>query len=123
MCTLAYGLRSDSLGGNAYIASGISIFSPIPGLEHWDSLRAQFFANIGSLVCGERGIMHGFSSNPISASIGTGLALKLSVCRLEFNIVWPVSRGSTDKLSSKPPLTSSFAETPRLQFGVGTEFL
>jgi outer membrane protein insertion porin family len=114
------GFRSDALGGDAYWTAGLSAFTPIPGLARYDSLRAHFFVNAGSLVPLEGGaalaelparIRQIFSSAPISSSVGAGILLRTSIYRLEVNVTTPVTMSASDQRS------------PVLQFGLGMEFL
>jgi len=41
--------RKDSLGGDAYVAAGISLFTPLPKLSRYP-VKGHFFVNGGSLV-------------------------------------------------------------------------
>lgn len=115
------GFQTDSLGGDAYLTAGLSVFTPVPGFKAYsDSFKLHCFANAGTLmpVYGNVGwkqlpahLKSLFVATPLSSSVGIGLLWRINVCRLEINATHPLTMSASDK------------QSPTLQFGLGLEFL
>jgi outer membrane protein insertion porin family len=113
-------LKADALGGDAYWSSGISLLAPVPFLRRFDFFKAHFFLNAGSLIPVDSSkpvqelpnqVTTRFTNSSIAASVGAGVLLRTSLCRVEVNAVKPLSMGEVDVLS------------PRIQIGLGLQFL
>ncbi|KAJ3187076.1 hypothetical protein HDU85_007114 [Gaertneriomyces sp. JEL0708] len=105
----------DAVGGDAYWASGLSLFTPLPYLVD-KPLKGHFFLNAGSVA----GLYHARTPRPSddrhpllqpSVSTGLGLAVRFSILRLEVNYCLPLVAGLTDKLKRG------------WGFGVGVEYM
>ncbi|KNC77357.1 hypothetical protein SARC_10184 [Sphaeroforma arctica JP610] len=110
--------RNDSLGGDAFWATGIQIRSPIPLLQKstGDTLQLHSFFNAGSLAnfssdSAHRGLFQRLKDSPLRASTGVGLILQMGPARLEFNYCLPVMYAATD------------LQKRGFQLGVGLNFL
>ncbi|KAK9479813.1 surface antigen-domain-containing protein [Lipomyces japonicus] len=106
--------EEDSIGGEAYAAAGLSIFSRIPRVNPESPLRFHLFANAGSLLGLNRAnpgeTIKEILTKP-SVTAGLGLIYKHPVARFELNLT--------------VPLAVRQGEFPRkgLQFGIGLSFL
>ncbi|KAJ1948443.1 hypothetical protein FBU59_001593 [Linderina macrospora] len=107
--------HADALGGDVFYAAGVSLLTPLPFVET-SALRGHVFANAGqcALLDG-RGLqskaqIKRFLVSP-STSVGVGLVYRHSIVRAELSLCVPLMATSTDRLS------------PRLQFGLGFQFL
>ena len=104
----------DSLGGEAFFASGVSLFSRLPRVSPETPLRLHLFANAGSVLpldhTNVMGTAYQLVSKP-SVAAGFGLAYCYSIARFELNF--------------SLPLIISEGEGARkgIQFGVGLSFL
>ena len=104
-----------SLGGDAFIGYGTSVFSRIPIRKLYDSnFRLHWFFNGGKLInhnsASLMSLMRELTSDP-STSVGVGLVLRHPVARFELNFGVPVTVHSDD-LARKG-----------FQFGLGFDFL
>ncbi|KAJ2741026.1 hypothetical protein GGI20_005468 [Coemansia sp. BCRC 34301] len=101
---------SDSLGGDAFYATGVSLLTPLPRV---DALRGHVWANAGqcALLANAPGdeLMR-FLVSP-SAALGVGLVYRHSMVRAELSWCVPIAATPSDRLS------------PGLQFGLGFQFL
>ncbi|KAG0086036.1 hypothetical protein BGZ92_008467 [Podila epicladia] len=93
----------DSLGGDAYIAAGVSLLTPFPGLAERDSFKAHFFANAGSLVSVKPGqsaakTVDDLTKTP-SVSAGAGIVYRHPQVRIELNFALPLMAAKTDAVS------------------------
>lgn len=105
----------NNLGGDAFIAYGVSVFSKLPFKKLMDSnFRLHFFFNGGKLVNHNNGSWIntlGKMQEEHSTSIGTGLVLRSPMAKFELNFAVPVTCHSDD------------LQKKGLQFGLGFEFL
>jgi outer membrane protein insertion porin family len=129
----------DSLGGDAYVAAGVSLFTPLPKLNRYP-VKGHFFVNGGSLVqinpCKYIFIFYlesfhckyeiqlslaiilaqrlayslGNLTKAPSISAGVGVVYRSSILRLEVNFCLPLIATNTDKLKKG------------LQLGLGFNF-
>lgn len=102
-----------SLGGEAYWATGLHLFAPLPFVrnELVRRIRIHSFATAGNLIhCSSLSQLPGLSRN-IRCSCGVGLHFRLGVAQIELNYALPLRAQPTDQLS------------PGLQFGIGLEML
>lgn len=109
---------NDALGGDAFWAAAVHLYSPFP-YKPWrdrfgSALRTHIFANAGSLARmqagGLRGTMDVLLADP-SASYGIGLCIQTALCTLEINYCQPVTARASD------------LQSPGLNVGVGLSFL
>lgn len=104
----------DSIGGDAFVAAGLSVFSKLPKLDMNNPLRAQFFINGGSnLPLNQQNVsntIHQLVTKP-SVAMGLGLAYIHSVARFELNFTLPLVARTNENTRKG------------LQFGVGFSFL
>ncbi|KAJ8103206.1 surface antigen-domain-containing protein [Lipomyces tetrasporus] len=106
--------EEDSIGGEAYAAGGLSLFSRLPGVAHTSPLRLHLFANAGSLLGlnreNPRETIAKLFKEP-SVAAGVGLIYKHPVARFELNFTLPIAARAS--------------EFPRkgFQFGLGMSFL
>eukprot|EP00158_Paraphelidium_tribonemae_P003106 Partr_v1_DN25890_c1_g1_i2_m2619 putative Sorting and assembly machinery component 50 len=108
-----YGQRGDALGGNAYAAFGLSLFTPVPFLGRFPSLKLHAFYNSGFLANDVKvsELERTISNSVFSQTVGMGVCLKTDMCRVEANYVHPISFSRSDQLAG------------RFQLGVGIDFL
>lgn len=124
-CGLGATDGNDSVGGDAYLAGGVSIFFPLPRLGPEKPLRIQAFVNGGRLV-GLQGIdkekggdvnrsvldaAKRLTSELPSVAAGLGLVYVHSMARFELNFCLPIVDRPEDRARKG------------LQFGVGLSFL
>ncbi|CDK25059.1 unnamed protein product [Kuraishia capsulata CBS 1993] len=102
------------VGGNLFLAGGVSNFSSLPFYPE-SNFKLHQFVNFGKLV-NTRGQSLGekaahFGAEPIALSCGLGLAYLHPAARFELNFVLPLQTATTD--------------LPRkgFQFGIGVSFL
>ncbi|KAG0280010.1 hypothetical protein BGZ95_011596 [Linnemannia exigua] len=93
----------DSLGGDAYMSAGVSLMTPFPGLSNYDSFKAHFFANAGTLVSVQPGqsatkTIDDLTKAP-SVSIGTGIIYRHPQVRIELNFALPLMAAKSDAVS------------------------
>ncbi|KAI8922700.1 surface antigen-domain-containing protein [Entophlyctis helioformis] len=105
---------SDSLGGDAYWASSLSLLGPIPFVP-FKPIKAHLFVNGGSLVPvaldkSPRSNLQSLVSSP-SVSAGIGLAAHFASIRLEVNYCVPLWVTPTDSIK------------PGFKFGIGMNFM
>ncbi|RIA91800.1 surface antigen-domain-containing protein [Glomus cerebriforme] len=105
--------KKDSLGGDVYVAAGVSLFTPLPKLTKYP-VKGHFFVNGGSLVQinSSRRLaqsIHNLTKTP-SVSAGVGVVYRSSILRLEVNFCLPLIATNTDKLKKG------------LQLGLGFNF-
>ncbi|KAI9016010.1 surface antigen-domain-containing protein [Hyaloraphidium curvatum] len=82
----------DSLGGDAYWAAGISLFTPLPYLVD-KPLKGHIFVNAGGLGAMQNGLhntIRDVATQP-SSSAGAGFVLRFSILRLEINFCVPLT--------------------------------
>ncbi|KXS14304.1 hypothetical protein M427DRAFT_124394 [Gonapodya prolifera JEL478] len=103
----------DALGGDAFWAAGVSLFTPVPWLGE-GPIKGHLFANVGGLGILKDGptapALLDLVSNP-SASAGAGIAVRFSIARLELNYCLPLAmrRGDDARVG--------------WQLGLGVQFL
>ncbi|KAI8583168.1 hypothetical protein K450DRAFT_224520 [Umbelopsis ramanniana AG] len=94
--------KKDSLGGDAYWATGVSLITPLPKLAD-KPLRGHAFVNAGSLIPWKTGTSTSDTIKALTASpsvaVGFGIIYRHSVARLELNFCIPltVARGDMFK--------------------------
>jgi len=116
--------EGNALGGMAYWATGLHLYTPLPfrsgsSSGFGDLFRTHSFVNAGNLLpCfvynADRGISHNMDEaiRNFRLSYGFGLALKFGgIARIELNYCLPVRAQKGDKIA------------PGLQLGVGVSFL
>ncbi|CAB4378074.1 unnamed protein product [Rhizophagus irregularis] len=105
--------KKDSLGGDAYVAAGVSLFTPLPKLSR-HPVKGHFFVNGGSLMQINPSQRLAVSLNNLakrpSVSAGVGVVYRSSILRLEVNFCLPLIATNTDKLKKG------------LQLGLGFNF-
>lgn len=104
----------DSLGGDMYVAGGVSLLTPLPTApEHWP-VRLQTFVNGGSLLNMDKsdvaGSVRTLLSQP-SVSAGVGLVFKHPVARVEVSFSLPLMARISDRTRKG------------LSFGLGVDFM
>jgi len=120
-----FGLRSigpsskkDALGGDGFWAGALHLYTPLP-YGPWrerfgKTLRPHFFVNGGACVAKPAGMSWSDAQqslvNETSASVGVGLAAKLSSIHIELNMCLPIKVHGTAKPND-------------VQFGCGIQFL
>ncbi|KAK9472618.1 surface antigen-domain-containing protein, partial [Dipodascopsis tothii] len=115
---------ADSVGGEAFAAGGISLFTRLPMVSRESPLRLQTFVNAGSLLPLKKGEWPVRSANPDdtqatlnelldkpSVAGGIGLVYNHPVARFELNFVLPLAVREGDSARKG------------LQFGLGMSFL
>ncbi|CAJ0763339.1 15869_t:CDS:2, partial [Entrophospora sp. SA101] len=102
----------DSLGGDIYLAGGVSLFTPLPKLRKYP-VKGHLFINGGSLIefDSRRNFLNNFKNltKTPSISAGIGIAYKSSILRFEINFCLPLIATASDKLK-------------RFQLGLGINF-
>ncbi|KAJ2801676.1 hypothetical protein H4S07_004871 [Coemansia furcata] len=100
---------SDSVGGDAFYAVGLSLLTPLP---HVDALRGHVWANAGqcALLGANAGQLARFVTSP-SAAVGVGLVYRHSMVRAEVSWCVPVAAAHGDRLRAG------------VQFGLEFQFL
>ncbi|CAM0135127.1 unnamed protein product [Umbelopsis sp. WA50703] len=94
--------KKDSLGGDAYWATGISLITPLPKLAD-KPLRGHVFVNAGTLIPWKTGTNAADTAQALirspSVATGFGIIYHHSVARLELNFCIPltVARGDQFK--------------------------
>ncbi|KAF0515526.1 surface antigen-domain-containing protein [Gigaspora margarita] len=105
--------KKDSLGGDLYIAGGVSLFTPLPKLSKYP-VKGHLFLNGGSLLQmnpSQRILSSFFSlTRAPSVSTGVGIVYRSSILRLEVNFCLPLVATTSDKLKKG------------LQLGLGFNF-
>lgn len=104
----------DALGGNMYMAAGVSAITPLPKLES-KPLRAHAFINAGTNVPWKIGTSlesttQALTQSP-SISAGFGLIYRHSIARIELNYCVPLTAAKGDQIKRG------------LQLGIGLNFL
>ncbi|ANB13970.1 phosphopantothenate--cysteine ligase CAB2 [Sugiyamaella lignohabitans] len=118
--------QSDSLGGEALLAAGVSLLTPIPKIKRTTPLRFHTFLNAGNLLALDR-IGSSTTTAPTTSSIlsstaaellntpsistGVGLLYCHPAARFELNITFPLIARRNE------------ATRKGIQFGVGLSFL
>jgi outer membrane protein insertion porin family len=103
--------EGDSIGGETFMASGISLISPLPWEKKDTPLRFQTFLNSGSLLMlGNDNTFSELFCKP-SISTGFGLIYRHPVARFELNFTLPLVARRNEGIRKG------------LQFGVGLSFL
>ncbi|TPX70621.1 hypothetical protein SpCBS45565_g01551 [Spizellomyces sp. 'palustris'] len=106
--------KQDAVGGDAYWAGGLSLFTPLPYLIN-KPLKGHVFVNGGSLApVNTRDTLENNARNLIrspSVSAGLGLAVRFSILRLELNYCLPLTATTTD------------VAKPGFQFGIGITYM
>lgn len=104
-----------SLGGEAYWASGLHLYVPIPILSWATGYRIKFhsFVNAGNIISTDMKNWQELKrlGTDVRLSVGSGLALRIGIAKIEFNYVLPLKAVSMDKLMTG------------FQIGVGLEML
>ncbi|KAI9343068.1 surface antigen-domain-containing protein [Zopfochytrium polystomum] len=104
---------ADRVGGDMFVAGGVSLFTPLPYLVD-APIKGHLFANAGNLIQLDQDDPITDSARrlfgTVSSSVGLGLAVRFSMLRLEVNYCLPVTVTATD------------AVKPGLQFGIGLHF-
>lgn len=106
--------KNDSLGGDAYWTSGLSVIAPIPWREHWP-VKLHSFLNAGQIA-------QVAQTKPVrlqnyhellqpSASTGVGVLFQQGPLRLELNFGLPLLARKSDSARKG------------IQFGVGITYL
>ncbi|KAG9307255.1 hypothetical protein G9A89_017083 [Geosiphon pyriformis] len=105
--------RRDSLGGDAYLAAGLSLFTPLPKLGRYP-VKGHLFINGGSLIQlnQRQPLMTNLNRLHYAPSVSTGLGIvyRSSILRLELNFCLPLLATTTDKVKKG------------LQLGLGFNF-
>lgn len=105
----------NNLGGDTFMAYGVSVFSKLPFKKIMDSnFRLHFFFNGGKLVNHNNDTWINTMSklrDEHSTSVGAGLVLRSPMAKFELNFAVPVTCHSDD------------LQRKGLQFGLGFEFL
>lgn len=105
----------DSIGGDAFIAYGVSFFSRLP-IKRWShsNFRLHWFFNGGKLINHNNApftnILEQLASEH-STSVGFGILLRHQVARFELNFTLPLTCHSGDALRKG------------FQYGIGISFL
>ena len=104
----------DYIGGDAFWASGLSLFTPIPGVpKHWD-MRAHYFVNAGRLINLGHSKSHTALQNLLrqpSVSAGFGIMYRHPAARIELNVVMPIAASRSDSVRKG------------IEVGIGASFL
>nr|CAG8527105.1 5896_t:CDS:10 [Entrophospora candida] len=104
--------KKDSLGGDIYLAGGVSLFTPLPKLRKYP-VKGHLFINGGSLIEFDprRNFLNNFNNLTKTPSIsgGIGIAYRNSILRFEINFCLPLIATASDKLK-------------RFQLGLGINF-
>ncbi|KAK9447898.1 surface antigen-domain-containing protein [Limtongia smithiae] len=86
--------EADSVGGDAFLAAGASIFTKLPHVHPDSPLRLHLFANAGSLLALDRAdpraTLKSLLTQP-SAAAGVGLVYRHPVARFELNFTLPLA--------------------------------
>lgn len=104
----------DSLGGDVFLAQGISLLSRLPWLSPSSPLRFMIFANGGSVLSLDQSkIKNTLIEAAVTPSIaaGFGLTYKHPIARFELNLTFPLIARELE------------GTRKGLQFGVGLSFL
>ncbi|KAI8825718.1 surface antigen-domain-containing protein [Fimicolochytrium jonesii] len=106
--------KKDAIGGDAYWAAGLSLFTPLPYLRD-KPIKGHVFLNGGSLAQVNTATPPAETARIVfatpSVSAGLGLAVRFSILRLELNYCLPVTATRSDVLK------------PGFQFGIGVAYL
>lgn len=105
----------DSIGGDAFVAYGLSIFCRLP-VKKWShsNFRLHWFLNGGKLINHNNGSIFNLAnqlSSQHSASAGFGIVLRHPVARFELNFTLPLVCHSGDAIRKG------------FQYGIGVSFL
>ncbi|KAI8805052.1 surface antigen-domain-containing protein [Cladochytrium replicatum] len=92
----------DSVGADTYWSAGLSLLTPLPCVDLTTPLKGHLFLNAGAgrmRGIGESSKEHlqALVETPASVSCGVGLALRLSMFRVEVNYCVPVLALSNDQ--------------------------
>ncbi|KAJ3294022.1 hypothetical protein HK104_004013 [Borealophlyctis nickersoniae] len=106
--------HADTVGGDAFWAAGLSLFTPLPYLVD-KPIKGHLFVNGGSLIPVDttkatQETVRDLIRSP-SVSTGLGLAVRFSILRLELNWCLPLIASQSD------------AVKPGLQFGIGLNYM
>lgn len=104
-----------SLGGEAYWASGVHLYAPVPLLPRnglFSRCRLHGFATTGNILRTGLGAptLRSIASN-LRLSCGAGLHVRLGLAQIEINYAIPIKAHPGDRLE------------PGLQFGMGVDML
>ncbi|XP_064399710.1 sorting and assembly machinery component 50 homolog A-like [Halichondria panicea] len=102
-----------SLGGEAYWATGLHLFSPLPFTRNQflQRIRVHTFATAGNLIqCRTVPSPRDLASGT-RVSCGVGLHFRLGLAQIELNYAIPIRAQATDQIQ------------PGLQFGIGLDML
>lgn len=105
----------DSMGGDAFVAYGVSLFSRLPVRRWYESnFRLHWFVNGGRLINHNNTNLSSCIKSLTqehSTSTGVGLVFKHPVARFELNFTVPISAHSSDSVRKG------------FQYGIGLTFL
>ncbi|CAG8493970.1 15219_t:CDS:10 [Acaulospora morrowiae] len=92
--------KRDSLGGDLYLAGGLSLFTPLPKLKNYP-IKGHLFLNGGSLiqVNQSRRLVDNIQNLARTPSVSTGIGIvyRSSILRFEVNFCLPLITTTTDK--------------------------
>ncbi|QLL30397.1 hypothetical protein HG536_0A02140 [Torulaspora globosa] len=105
----------DSIGGDAFISYGVSLFSRLP-IKKWShsNFRLHWFFNGGKLINHNNAPLKSVVTqlaNQHSTSVGFGILLRHQVARFELNFTLPLTVHSGDAMRKG------------FQYGIGVSFL
>lgn len=105
----------DSIGGDAFVAYGVSLFSRLP-IKRWShsNFRLHWFFNGGKLISHNNAPMSNILeqlASEHSTSVGFGILLRHQVARFELNFTLPLTCHTGD------------AVRKGFQYGIGISFL
>lgn len=106
--------QGDSLGGDAFISGGVSVFTKFPFIRESSGLKLHSFVNFGSLVPWDHNEPLLKLLNDLahpSVGCGFGVVFKHPVARLELNFVLPLVAHEHDALRKG------------FQYGIGLQFM
>ncbi|KAG4302936.1 hypothetical protein PCANB_000755 [Pneumocystis canis] len=104
---------NDAIGGDIYMASNISLVTPIPKYKDWP-LKFQTFINTSSLLLLNKENLKETISELIckpSIAAGIGLVYCHAIARLELNFCLPIATRMSDKVRKG------------IQLGLGVQFM
>ncbi|QSL64644.1 hypothetical protein MERGE_001946 [Pneumocystis wakefieldiae] len=104
---------NDTIGGDIYLASNISLITPIPSLKHWP-LKFQAFMNTSSLLLLNKEYLkesiYELVCKP-SIAVGVGLVYCHAIARIELNFCLPIATRISDRARKG------------IQLGLGVQFM
>lgn len=106
--------EQDALGGDVFLAHGVSVLTRLPGLARENPLRFLVFANGGSVLGLDKANVRDTLLDAVlspSVAAGFGLAYRHPVARFELNVTFPLVARECEGIRKG------------LQFGVGLSFL